>query len=537
MSKVYSYLRFSDPKQATGSSIERQIAYAEKWAAERGLQLDTSLSLRDEGLSAYHQRHVKQGALGTFLSAITDGMVPPGSVLIVEGLDRLSRAEPILAQAQLAQIINAGITVVTASDAREYNRESLKAQPMDLVYSLLVMIRAHEESDTKAKRVKAAIRRQCEGWIAGTYRGFISNGHDPGWVQRVGDKYELIPDRAAAMRTAIQLYKDGHGGNAITNRLDEKGFELYKNRTKITQLYKIFKNPVLMGTKVLRLDGEEYHLKGYYPALISENEFAEFSVTNKQRARRKGKGEIPGIITGFRKLFCGYCGSAVVAQNLMNRSKPGEKIQNGHRRLICAGYADGCPQKTSASAFPVETALLDFCSDQFNLSALTTRTDQTASVHDLLTATKQSIQQAQKKLDVLTEAMMQDEGATLITFARKAREMESELANLREKEKQLNVQIWKTSDETQESTAAKWAGLRTGVLDIDYDARMQCRQLVDDTFERIVIWPRSMSPDDDDHAKNVIDLLLMSKTGVTRLLRIKRGSGQLISGADYNAQT
>jgi hypothetical protein len=103
---------------------------------------------------------------GGFLLAVDEGRIPSGSVLIVEGLDRLSRAEPIRAQAQLAQIINAGITVVTASDGREYNREKLKAQPMDLVYSLLVMIRAHEESDTKSKRVKAAIRRQCEGWLA-----------------------------------------------------------------------------------------------------------------------------------------------------------------------------------------------------------------------------------------------------------------------------------------------------------------------------------------------------------------------------------
>src|SRR5690606_31680679 len=158
--RVYSYLRFSDPRQAIGSSADRQLQYAQKWAADRGLLLDESLSLRDEGLSAYHQQHVKQGALGAFLRAVDEGRIPDGSVLIGGGLDRLSPAEPIQAQAQLAQIINAGITVVTASDGREYNRAGLKAQPMDLVYSLLVMIRAHEESDTKSKRVKAAIRRQ-----------------------------------------------------------------------------------------------------------------------------------------------------------------------------------------------------------------------------------------------------------------------------------------------------------------------------------------------------------------------------------------
>lgn len=83
-----------------------------------------------KALSAFHQRHVKQGALGVFLLAVQEGQIPKGSVLIIEGLNRLSRAKPIQAQAQLAQIINAEITVVTASDGREYNRERLKAQHM-----------------------------------------------------------------------------------------------------------------------------------------------------------------------------------------------------------------------------------------------------------------------------------------------------------------------------------------------------------------------------------------------------------------------
>ena len=125
--RVYSYLRFSDPRQAAGHSLDRQAAYAARWAAEHGLVLDESLSLKDEGLSAYHQRHVTSGALGVFLAAVQGGQVPPGSVLVVEALDRLSRAEPIQAQAQLAQIVNAGITVVTASDGKSYSRETLKA--------------------------------------------------------------------------------------------------------------------------------------------------------------------------------------------------------------------------------------------------------------------------------------------------------------------------------------------------------------------------------------------------------------------------
>ena len=117
--RVYSYLRFSDPKQAAGSSADRQLEYPRRWAAEHAMTLDAALSMQDEGLSAYHQRHMTKGALGVFLAAIDDGWIPSGSVRIVEGLVCLSRAEPIQAQAQLAQIIHGGITVVTASDGRE----------------------------------------------------------------------------------------------------------------------------------------------------------------------------------------------------------------------------------------------------------------------------------------------------------------------------------------------------------------------------------------------------------------------------------
>ena len=53
LGKVFSYLRFSDPRQAVGSSADRQLAYAANWAAKQGMELDATLTLKDEGLSAY----------------------------------------------------------------------------------------------------------------------------------------------------------------------------------------------------------------------------------------------------------------------------------------------------------------------------------------------------------------------------------------------------------------------------------------------------------------------------------------------------
>src|SRR5574340_1697060 len=300
MALVYSYMRFSDPRQAAGSSADRQAEYAQRWAAERGLVLDESLSMADHGLSAYHQRHVKVGALGVFLRAVEDGRIEAGSVLIVEGLDRLSRAEPLQAQAQLTQIIHAGITVVTAADGQEYSRDAIKANPYKLIHSLVVMIRAHEESDTKSKRVRAAIRRQCEGWIAGTWRGIIRNGKDPHWVKWNGQAFELVPARAEALRHAIGRFHAGLGSVQIMRELAERGMSLTDSGKLVAaHLYKTVRSRLLLGERDMTVGGESYILPGYYPALLTEAEFEALQVVVDRRAGRRGMGEIPSIMTGM----------------------------------------------------------------------------------------------------------------------------------------------------------------------------------------------------------------------------------------------
>lgn len=153
--KVYSYLRFSRPEQAKGSSIERQLKFAEDYANKHNLVLDDSLIMTDKGLSAFHGTHKKKGAFGQFLQAVESGKVESGSVLVVESLDRISREDPLIAQSALTDLILAGITVVTAGDNQVYSREEVQQNPFKLIMSLVVMIRANEESETKQRRSNA----------------------------------------------------------------------------------------------------------------------------------------------------------------------------------------------------------------------------------------------------------------------------------------------------------------------------------------------------------------------------------------------
>lgn len=498
------------------------------------MELDAALSLRDEGLSAYHQRHVRQGALGVFLRAVEDGQVPPGSVLIVEGLDRLSRAEPLQAQAQLAQIVNAGITVVTASDGREYNRERLKAQPMDLVYSLLVMIRAHEESDTKSKRVKAAIRRQCQGWIAGTWRAPIRVGKDPHWVRESeGGGFELIPERAEAVRHVIAMFRQGHGAVRIVRDLAERGLTVTDSgRTQSSNLYRLLANRMLIGEKSVEVDGEAFRLENYYPALLTPAEFADLRYLAEQRGRRKGKGEIPGVVTGLGITHCGYCGAAIVAQNLMGRKRlPDGRPHAGHRRLHCVTYSQGagCKISGSCSVVPVERALMLYCSDQMNLTRLLEGDSGVTALNAELAQARAAVGALERQIARVTEALLIDEEQAPAALLRKMRDLEAELERERHRCDALDLKVQAVASAETPAAADAWSALVRGVEQLDYDARMQARQLVADTFSRIVIFQSGFYPETDD---GLIGLMLIAKRGSTRLLHVDRRSGEWRSADD-----
>ncbi|WLA65563.1 recombinase family protein [Bradyrhizobium diazoefficiens] len=161
--RAYSYIRFSTPEQAKGHSLQRQTEAAQTWAAANGVVLDDELTFQDKGVSGFHGANRETGALGVFLDRVRDGTIPPGSWLLVENLDRISRQVARKAVRAIEDIVEAGITVVDMSDGgREYNAAALDSDPVLFLMMVLRFIRANEESATKGVRVAKAhaARRQ-----------------------------------------------------------------------------------------------------------------------------------------------------------------------------------------------------------------------------------------------------------------------------------------------------------------------------------------------------------------------------------------
>src|SRR5689334_14203980 len=89
---AYSYLRYSTAEQGRGDSARRQTEARDKWlSAHPGVPLDTSLRLADRGRSAFKRKNWDAYALAEFVKLVEADRVAPGSYLLVENLDRLSR--------------------------------------------------------------------------------------------------------------------------------------------------------------------------------------------------------------------------------------------------------------------------------------------------------------------------------------------------------------------------------------------------------------------------------------------------------------
>jgi DNA invertase Pin-like site-specific DNA recombinase len=308
---AYSYIRFSTPDQLKGDSLRRQLELSERYAKEHGLELDTSLRLKDLGLSAFNKANLEKGALGVFLEAVKVGSVKSGSFLLVESLDRLSRANVTDALNLFLGITNAGITIVTLADGMRYSQQSIEANWTQLIMSLAIMARAHEESATKSKRLKAVwAKKKTDANLR------IVTSSLPAWLAVKDGKIVANEEKAETVREIFRLVRGGYGLHLLERKLNTEKIPAIGKAARWHRSYlnKLVHNRSIIGEYQpmtgrggVRVPAGD-PVKGYYPPLMTEAEFysAQQSIAGRTAmGGRKGLG-IANIFSGLCK--CGYCG-------------------------------------------------------------------------------------------------------------------------------------------------------------------------------------------------------------------------------------
>jgi DNA invertase Pin-like site-specific DNA recombinase len=268
--------------------------------------------LRDEGFSAFSGQHRTKGALGRFLEHVEQGRVPSGSVLIVESLDRLSREQVLDAFDLFRDIIRNRIKIVTLADNMEYTEETLNSHVGQLMISLTIMSRAHEESLTKSKRLSSA------------WAGKRENIHEkkltrtcPAWLELNEDRTEFrkMSDRCRIIKRIFEMKLSGKGATLITKELnkDKKAWKP-KNGWRESYVRKIFINRAVIGefqphrfVDGKRIpDGEP--ILDYFPRVVSDELFYGVQEQLRRNKYFRGRhGKINNLFGGLAK--CGYCGA------------------------------------------------------------------------------------------------------------------------------------------------------------------------------------------------------------------------------------
>lgn len=318
MPTAYSYVRFSTPEQAQGDSLRRQLEASRAWADANGYHLDETL--RDLGRSAYSGDHLK-GHLGAFLEAVDDGKVEPGSVLLVESLDRLSRQAVLDALQQLIAILNRGIVVVTLVDGQTYTREGLGNNFAQLLVSLTIMLRAHEESATKGKRVAAAWAQKR---VRAANSGEALTAICPAWLRLADGAYQAIPDRVEVIQKIFDLCISGMGRRAIAQRLNRDGIPSFGGGRgwHLSYVKSILTTRAVMGEfqphkKIAgkRIpDGEV--IKNYFPKIVDEPTFyrAAAALASRQVGASGPRGStVKNLFRGLSR--CAHCGAIMAYRN------------------------------------------------------------------------------------------------------------------------------------------------------------------------------------------------------------------------------
>jgi DNA invertase Pin-like site-specific DNA recombinase len=324
MTKAFSYARFSSDLQRKGTSIDRQQTMAREWCKANGIELADRF-FKDEAVSGFDGSNL-QGGLGDFIKEVESKQIAPGSYLVLENLDRLTRMDLWEATALLGRLVRQlGIIVVTMTPEQRFDQTKTSN---DLMRAMFQMEMAHESSKQKSRWGK---REWAKRFAAARESGKDIGKRVSNWLtlEAKGGAY-LLNEHAFAVGRIFELCLDGHGSTVIAQMLNAESYRTFNRgaRWGTSAVLSILTNRAAIGELSPKDGGDP--IPNYFPAVIDEDTFnaAQSSVN----ARKVGKvTKQAGDVNVWSKLvFCGVCGSAM---HIIRRST--------FRYLMCANRRYG----------------------------------------------------------------------------------------------------------------------------------------------------------------------------------------------------
>jgi DNA invertase Pin-like site-specific DNA recombinase len=363
---VHSYARFSSlGKQSKGDSEGRQVENAEAWCKRHNLKLSPLGT--DRGLSGFHGTHRKKGKLRDFLNMVKAGEIPPGDILLIEKVSRLSREGVKTALQKIVfDLMDAGIAIQFISPEMRFDKESIDGPLLHVLIALLSS--AYQESKDKSDYAKSVWKKRRS--LAHAERKVMFN-RLPAWIENTNGTLRLIPERAAAVKRIFELAASGYGQTRIVAALIAEGVPAFgerrvnEGRTRSqfsgvwskAYVFKILRDRSAVGECQPCGPGRKPEgppIPGYFPAVITEEQWllaraGQQSRKNEHAPRqRKNLNVFAGLVKNAGD------GDPFIQHTDGNSTDPARE----YSYLVCAKAIGGCGKWVSFSYPVFETAIL-----------------------------------------------------------------------------------------------------------------------------------------------------------------------------------
>ncbi|ENV4137221.1 recombinase family protein [Escherichia coli] len=324
--KSIGYCRVSSDRQIDGYGMTRQqkllLRYVQNYQDEKklGYQLSEDLFtwMLQPGQSAFKGYNLTEGVLAEFIKEAQAGK-HTGTCLIIENVDRFSRATPAKSALNFLTVINAGV------DIHEVETGSIFTDTLNLEELSSSITRANRESVRKQNLSNANWENRFEEALEGKA---VLTKRVPKWIEVIDNKYSLKSE-SSIIQYIFERFCEGIGSTTIARELNDKkmfigdAFWYPQNVSRILSDKRVC--GWLISTNKGRADAR------LYPQLISDEQFAR--VQNIKASliplvKYKPTKSMNNLFNGIST--CGMCKSAVGVIRQIYKGK------TAYHRLYCS---------------------------------------------------------------------------------------------------------------------------------------------------------------------------------------------------------
>lgn len=324
--KAINYMRCSSTQQSEEGrdSKQRQERNFKRALEKHNLEEDRCCFDRK---SAFHRKHVKEGALGQLMKMASEGLLK-GKAIVFDDWTRLGRSEGVDTFKNIVPFLDNGVTLIVGPDGGE----KFKPDLMGFYEAARKQEEGHSESKRKSDYAKSKYKSRMLKLENNEKTGLNIY---PWWIKMEKNQrnictgsHSIIPERKKIVERIFNLYLSGKSSHQICNLFNTDGTEIpeflngkksnYSRGWYSKRILNVLRDKRTIGFYNDKKNGKSY--KCFEP-VISDIKFKFVQNKLDSSVKFKGKrGRTTRLFSGLLK--CKNCGGTV---NLKSTKKSGKE--------------------------------------------------------------------------------------------------------------------------------------------------------------------------------------------------------------------